>query len=197
MFGRRVAVTAVGPIFNGAAVPAANTARAGDRLTYTIAVTNGGGTAGTANLSEQVPEGTTFAGPAGTWIGCAVTPTPTDHPRGVCTWTGSIPAHNGTAVGSVAVLFGVLVLNPLTASVSPIRTMVTATGPGGTSICPSVDACTVVTPLTASWTMTKVASRNGTALADGAIAREGATITSTVTATALRGTVPVCSSPTI
>uniref|UniRef100_UPI0003956CC9 DUF11 domain-containing protein n=1 Tax=Comamonas sp. B-9 TaxID=1055192 RepID=UPI0003956CC9 len=57
---------------NGSPVPAGYLAKPGDVLTYTVTVVNSGGTAGSTDVGQTVPAGTTYTGTGESWsAGCA------------------------------------------------------------------------------------------------------------------------------
>ncbi|GAB2832719.1 hypothetical protein GCM10027276_38790 [Comamonas piscis] len=67
-----LATTNVLTLVNGTAVPAGYLAKPGDVLTYTVSVTNNGGTAGSTDVGQTVPAGTTYTGAGEGWsAGCA------------------------------------------------------------------------------------------------------------------------------
>ncbi|QMV75183.1 DUF11 domain-containing protein [Comamonas piscis] len=67
-----LATTNVLTAVNGSPVPAGYLAKPGDVLTYTVSVTNSGGTAGSTNVGHTVPAGTTYTGTGEGWsAGCA------------------------------------------------------------------------------------------------------------------------------
>jgi uncharacterized repeat protein (TIGR01451 family) len=88
---------------NGAASPAGYQAQPGDTLTYTITVTNSGGTPGQLTLTETVSAGTSYAGTAEGWS------------AGDCTTAGTscTQAVQAQAASSAVVSFTVLVDTPL------------------------------------------------------------------------------------
>ncbi|MEG2863478.1 MAG: hypothetical protein RR899_15030 [Comamonas sp.] len=60
-------------LVNGNPVPAGYLAKPGDVLTYTVSVTNSGGTAGSTDVGQTVPAGTTYTGTGQGWgAGCTV-----------------------------------------------------------------------------------------------------------------------------
>ena len=88
---------------NGAASPAGYQAQPGDTLTYTITVTNSGGTPGQVTLTETVSAGTSYAGTAEGWSAGECTTAGTS-----CTQTVQVAAASSAVVG-----FTVLVNTPL------------------------------------------------------------------------------------
>ncbi|WP_429952027.1 prealbumin-like fold domain-containing protein [Comamonas sediminis] len=67
-----LATTNVLTAVNGSPVPAGYLAKPGDVLTYTVSVTNSGGTAGSTEVGQTVPAGTTYTGTGQGWgAGCA------------------------------------------------------------------------------------------------------------------------------
>ncbi|PWB16367.1 hypothetical protein DCO45_18005 [Comamonas sp. JNW] len=86
---------------NGAAVPANYAAKIGDTLTYAILVTNTGGTAGTAVLTETVPEGTKFVGGSAPDVtqGWSQTPQACVAAASTCTQSVTVPAQSAEGVG--------------------------------------------------------------------------------------------------
>ncbi|WP_043338336.1 DUF11 domain-containing protein, partial [Comamonas sp. B-9] len=67
-----LATTNVLTLVNGSPVPAGYLAKPGDVLTYTVSVTNSGGTAGSTDVGQTVPAGTTYTGSGEGWsAGCA------------------------------------------------------------------------------------------------------------------------------
>ncbi|WP_021026067.1 DUF11 domain-containing protein, partial [Comamonas sp. B-9] len=66
-----LATTNVLTLVNGSPVPAGYLAKPGDVLTYTVSVTNSGGTAGSTEVGQTVPAGTTYTGASQGWgAGC-------------------------------------------------------------------------------------------------------------------------------
>ncbi len=66
-----LATTNVLTAVNGSPVPAGYLAKPGDVLTYTVSVTNSGGTAGSTDVGQTVPVGTTYTGSGQGWgAGC-------------------------------------------------------------------------------------------------------------------------------
>ncbi|WP_423935493.1 beta strand repeat-containing protein [Comamonas sp. 23] len=66
-----LAATNVLTAVNGSPVPAGYLAKPGDVLTYTVSVTNSGGTAGSTDVGQTVPAGTTYTGTGQGWgAGC-------------------------------------------------------------------------------------------------------------------------------
>ncbi|MEG0112461.1 MAG: hypothetical protein RR749_08730, partial [Comamonas sp.] len=66
-----LATTNVLTAVNGSPVPAGYLAKPGDVLTYTVSVTNSGGTAGSTDVGQTVPAGTTYTGTGQGWgAGC-------------------------------------------------------------------------------------------------------------------------------
>ena len=66
-----LATTNVLTAVNGAAVPVGYLAKPGDVLTYTVTVINSGGTAGSTDMGQTVPAGTTYTGSGQGWgAGC-------------------------------------------------------------------------------------------------------------------------------
>ncbi|WP_169925849.1 SpaA isopeptide-forming pilin-related protein [Serinibacter salmoneus] len=152
------------------------TADPGVELIYEISVTNAGNpTTAPVTLTETVPVGTTYSGTG--W-----TCTPDGSAGNVCTYDVPPPVAPGETVE-----FRVTVDDPLDPAVNEIVNTVTATY-DGQEVC-AEDGCTVTTPLSPAWTLTKVASLAGSPLTDLDTVRPGDVITYTVTATALRGTV--------
>ncbi|WP_330166581.1 beta strand repeat-containing protein [Comamonas koreensis] len=67
-----LAATNVLTAVNGSPVPAGYLAKPGDVLTYTVSVTNSGGTAGSTEVGQTVPAGTAYSGTGQGWgAGCA------------------------------------------------------------------------------------------------------------------------------
>jgi len=62
-----LATTNVLTLVNGSPVPAGYLAKPGDVLTYTVSVTNSGGTAGSTEVGQTVPAGTTYTGTDQGW----------------------------------------------------------------------------------------------------------------------------------
>jgi len=66
-----LATTNVLTLVNGSPVPAGYLAKPGDVLTYTVTVVNSGGTAGSTDVGQTVPAGTTYTGAGQGWgAGC-------------------------------------------------------------------------------------------------------------------------------
>ncbi|QIL69906.1 DUF11 domain-containing protein [Diaphorobacter sp. HDW4B] len=104
---------------NGAAVPAGYAAQIGDKLTYDIAVSNTGGTAGSTNLTETVPAGTSYLGTgSGTGEGWSTTPATSvcTAAGSTCTQSVSVAAQVGSTVTTEHAKFTVEVLAPMTSA---------------------------------------------------------------------------------
>ena len=106
---------------NGAAVPANYAAKIGDTLTYAILVTNTGGTAGTAVLTETVPEGTKFVGGSAPDVtqGWSQTPQACVAAASTCTQSVTVPAQSTATPavpGEQTVEFTVEVIAPATSN---------------------------------------------------------------------------------
>ncbi|WP_456236974.1 beta strand repeat-containing protein [Comamonas koreensis] len=114
---------------NGAASPAGYQAQPGDTLTYTITVTNSGGTLGQLTLTETVSAGTSYAGTAEGWS------------AGDCTTAGTscTQAVQAPAASSAVVSFTVLVDTPL--AQAAISNAITSDLPGACGA-----GCTVSIP---------------------------------------------------
>jgi len=79
-----LATTNVLTAVNGSPVPAGYLAKPGDVLTYTVSVTNSGGTAGSTEVGQTVPAGTTYTGTGQGWgAGCAAAGTQCAQPVSV------------------------------------------------------------------------------------------------------------------
>lgn len=109
---------AVNKVLSGESITADGIAEPGEVLTYTITVSNSGGTAALNTIvNEVVPQNTTFvADLPNIWVGCAdgaVAGTP-------CDTIVNVPAQSGGTPGSVSVTFKVRVDDPLAAGVTSI-----------------------------------------------------------------------------
>jgi uncharacterized repeat protein (TIGR01451 family) len=132
---------------NGAAATTATVVGGGDVITYTITVTNTGGTLASTVLTEHVPAHTTYRGATGeTWscpVGAAV--------GTACTQTVVV----SPAGGSTSVTFTVAVDKPLEAGVTKIANTVTTSN--GTC-----SSCSVENPTAANLFVVKqVSTVNG------------------------------------
>ncbi len=118
---------------NGAATPAGYQVQPGDTLTYTITVTNSGGTPGEVTLTETVPAGTSYVSTTEGWS------------AGECTAAGTSCTQTvqATAAFSAVVTFTVLVDSPLTQA--EISNAITSNLPGACGA-----DCTVTTPAAAA-----------------------------------------------
>ena len=104
---------------NGAAVPANYAAQIGDKLTYDIAVSNTGGTAGSTMLTETVPAGTSYIGAAsapGEGWSTAPAADVCDAAASSCKQSVSVAAQVGSTVTTEHVKFTVQVQAPMTSA---------------------------------------------------------------------------------
>ncbi len=107
-----LATTNVLTLVNGSPVPAGYLAKPGDVLTYTVSVTNSGGTAGSTEVGQTVPAGTTYTGTGQGWgAGCAAAGTQCAQPVTVAagqtstlqyTVTVASPGSTATIVDTVS-----------------------------------------------------------------------------------------------
>ena len=144
-------------------------AEPGETLTYTITLTNDGGTAFTNyDFVENVPAGATLTGVSGTGVTAACTLPLAG--TGTCNVTvASVPANGST---TVTVVF--TVADPIPAGTTAITNLVS----GGDTTCPQTgNVCSVTTPTQGRVTIAKsVADASG-----NGIAEPGETLTWTIT----------------
>ncbi|MBB4010794.1 collagen-binding domain-containing protein [Niveibacterium umoris] len=115
-------------LVNGAAVPAGYRARGGDRLTYSISVAEtSGSVGGTVDLTEVVPQYSSYSGSAEGWAGCTAA-------GSTCVQTVAVAAG-----GSTTRSFTITVANPLPDGAARIINSVAASS----GACAN---CTVITP---------------------------------------------------
>ena len=129
-------------------------AEPGEVLTYTITVSNSGGTAALNTIvNEVVPQNTTFVADApNIWVGCADGAAA----GSACDTIVNVPAQSGVTPGTVSVTFKVRVDDPLAAGVTSIFNAV-ALNDGTPPDCvalPSSPGCAVVP--TSNLRLTKV-----------------------------------------
>ncbi|MEZ5438997.1 MAG: hypothetical protein R3F12_11700 [Lysobacteraceae bacterium] len=152
-------------------------AEAGETLTYTITLTNSGGTDVTyaiGDIGETVPANTTAAG--GDDFSCSAG----DPASTPCTNTAAVLVAAGS---SATQTFQVTVDSPLPAGVTQIANAVTVTG---LSCADAANDCTEVTPTPGAVTVSKTLTGESITL-DG-IAEAGETLTYTITLTNSGGT---------
>ncbi|WP_394680014.1 beta strand repeat-containing protein [uncultured Comamonas sp.] len=102
-----LATTNVLTAVNGSPVPAGYLAKPGDVLTYTVSVTNSGGTAGSTEVGQTVPAGTTYTGTGQGWgAGCAAAGTQCAQPVTVAAGQTSTLQYTVTVAspGSIATI---------------------------------------------------------------------------------------------
>ena len=102
-----LATTNVLTLVNGSPVPAGYLAKPGDVLTYTVSVTNSGGTAGSTEVGQTVPAGTTYTGTGQGWgAGCAAAGTQCAQPVTVAAGQTSTLQYTVTVAspGSIATI---------------------------------------------------------------------------------------------
>lgn len=142
----------------------------GDKVTYTIFITNNGEAAGSTQLTETIPAGSTYANEPGEGWACNA---------GECTQTVSVPANS-----TQLVLFTVFIDDPLDASLREIVNAVeTSVG--------SCDGCTVTNPIIGEWTLSKAVvevERTGAAPVNGVV-QPGDILTYNVIATGTQSAV--------
>jgi len=102
-----LATTNVLTAVNGSPVPAGYLAKPGDVLTYTVSVTNSGGTAGSTEVGQTVPAGTTYTGTGQGWgAGCTAAGTQCAQPVSVAAGQTSMLQYTVTVAspGSIATI---------------------------------------------------------------------------------------------
>ncbi|ULR89494.1 DUF11 domain-containing protein [Comamonas sp. B21-038] len=102
-----LATTNVLTLVNGSPVPAGYLAKPGDVLTYTVSVTNSGGTAGSTEVGQTVPAGTTYTGTGQGWgAGCTAAGTQCAQPVTVAAGQTSMLQYTVTVAspGSTATI---------------------------------------------------------------------------------------------
>ncbi|HNV07334.1 MAG TPA: hypothetical protein PKO40_02430, partial [Dokdonella sp.] len=145
---------AVSKVLSGESITADGIAEPGEVLTYTITVSNAGGTVALNTIiNEVVPQNTTFvADSPNIWVGCA------DGAAAgtACDTIVDVPAQSGGTPGTISVDFMVLVDDPLAVGVTSIFNAV-ALNDGTPPDCvalPTSPGCAVVP--TANLRLTKV-----------------------------------------
>lgn len=123
-----------------------------DELVYTITVTNSGGSAGSAVLTETMPMATLFNGPIGPWVGCALLPEPTGHPS-TCTRSLTVPGAVAGTPGSTSTTFEIMAMATTPLGALDISNVLAATHDGA-DIC--TEGCTVRNPIRAQWQLSTV-----------------------------------------
>ena len=148
----------------------AGIAEPGENLTYTITLTNTGGSDVTGySLSDALPANTTFVSASD---GGAVS-------AGVITWTGlAIPKQVGATAGTKTVTAVVKVASPIPAGVTSIANVAYKTG-STPPVCPGNDPACVVTPTASNLSVTKALS--GESITTDGIAQPGEELTYTIT----------------
>jgi uncharacterized repeat protein (TIGR01451 family) len=124
-----------------------NLAQAGETLTYTISVTNSGGTATSVNITDSIPTNTTYvtgsASNGGTFA------------AGTVTWTGiNIPANN--VATPVTVTFQVTVNTPIPANTTQISNVAAVDDPSDPN--PPNSTPPVITPTVPDLVIAKTAT---------------------------------------
>ncbi|MFA9285242.1 hypothetical protein ACCQ08_10695 [Comamonas sp. SY3] len=139
-----LATTNVLTLVNGSPVPAGYLAKPGDVLTYTVSVTNSGGTAGSTEVGQTVPAGTTYTGTGQGWgAGCAAAGTQCAQPVTVAagqtstlqyTVTVASPGSTATIVDTVSSSVGTCTACQVTTGTQQADMQATVTvTPGATS----------------------------------------------------------------
>jgi|GEM_PF-920871 len=148
----------------------AGVAEPGENLTYTITLTNTGGSDVTGyDLSDALPANTTFVSATD---GGALT-------AGVINWTGlTVPRQIGATPGTKTVTVVVKVANPIPAGVTSIANVAYQTG-STPPACPGNDPACVTTPTASNISVTKALS--GESIATDGIAEPGEELTYTIT----------------
>ncbi len=155
-----LATTNVLTLVNGSPVPAGYLAKPGDVLTYTVSVTNSGGTAGSTEVGQTVPAGTTYTGTGQGWgAGCAAAGTQCAQPVTVAAGQTSTLQYTVTVAspGSIATI-----VDTVTSSVGTCTACQVTTGTQQADM----QATVTVTPGTTSTTgvelvYTAVCKNNG------------------------------------
>jgi len=139
-----LATTNVLTLVNGSPVPAGYLAKPGDVLTYTVSVTNSGGTAGSTEVGQTVPAGTTYTGTGQGWgAGCTAAGTQCAQPVTVAagqtstlqyTVTVASPGSTATIVDTVSSSVGTCTACQVTTGTQQADMQATVTvTPGATS----------------------------------------------------------------
>ncbi|PWD50969.1 hypothetical protein C8046_10205 [Serinibacter arcticus] len=139
-----------------------------DVLAYTVSVSNTGGLPGTTLLTETVPPGTTYTGPASQGWTCAATPA-----VGGTSCTQSVTVVAGATATRT---FTVTVASPLEPSLASIRNVVT-------SSVGTCTTCSTTNPVPPQWSVVKTSLRGTAELPRGATVQPGEVLTYRVTAT--------------
>ncbi|TAH47634.1 MAG: DUF11 domain-containing protein, partial [Gammaproteobacteria bacterium] len=145
---------AVSKVLSGESITADGIAEPGEVLTYTITVSNAGGTVALNTIiNEVVPQNTTFfADSPNIWVGCV-----DGSPAGTaCDTIVDVPAQSGGTPGTISVDFMVLVDDPLAVGVTSIFNAVALNDetPPDCVALPGSPGCAVVP--TANLRLTKV-----------------------------------------
>ena len=153
-------------------------AEPGETLTYTITLSNGGGTAfSNYDFVENVPVGASLTSVAGAGVTTAACVLPVTG-AGTCNVTvASVPANGST---TVTVVF--TVADPIPAGTTSILNLVN----GGDTTCTAPNVCSVTTPTAPSVTLVKALTAESGS--QTGIAEPGETLTYTITLTNGGGT---------
>ncbi|MEE9493641.1 MAG: SdrD B-like domain-containing protein, partial [Gammaproteobacteria bacterium] len=152
-----------------------NVVEAGETLTYTVTLSNSGGSDGTIIIDEKVPTGTTFIATGNDFS------TATCVDNAIAGTVCSLTSPNVPANGSATMIFKVLAANPMTTTSIENLVIENGTVPPTCTAADSNDTRCVSTPAEESITITKVLSAE-----DGSITgvvEAGETLVYTITLT--------------